>query len=197
MLAIVGKAKTGKSYFLNKLANLLQEESNLSTNYFPVNDGVGAGTFGIEMMPIVSKGQTIILLDMEGLGNLSSNSDAEGKLFALTLLLSSVMIYNNVGPLDLQGLQGLGILIEITKLLGSCLNDNKQKLELPSLIVALRDFALSLENEEGQKISAQQYLEEALQEQRVVNANSNKNQIKKAIKNIFPERDCFTFSLPS
>lgn len=56
MLSIVGKAKTGKSYFLNKLASLLQEESNLSTNYFPVNDGVGAGTFGIEMMPIVSKG---------------------------------------------------------------------------------------------------------------------------------------------
>jgi hypothetical protein len=48
---------------------------------------------------------------MEGLGNLTNNIDREGKLFALTLLLSSAMIYNNVGPLDLQGIQGLGILV--------------------------------------------------------------------------------------
>jgi len=49
-------------------------------------------------------------MDMEGLGNLTSSSSNEGKLFALTLFLSSVVIYNNVGPLDLQSLQGLGVL---------------------------------------------------------------------------------------
>ena len=47
---------------------------------------------------------------MEGLGNLSSSLSSEGKLFAITLLLSSVMIFNNMGPLDLQALQGLGML---------------------------------------------------------------------------------------
>lgn len=56
------------------------------------------------------EGHTVIVLDMEGLGNLSGGNTSEGKLFAITLLLSSVMIYNNMGPLDLQALQGLGIL---------------------------------------------------------------------------------------
>jgi hypothetical protein len=62
------------------------------------------------MMPLEVEGATVIVLDMEGLGNLSTSSTNEGKLFAMTLLLSSVMLYNNMGPIDLQSLQGLGIL---------------------------------------------------------------------------------------
>lgn len=38
------------------------------------------------------------------------------------------MIYNNNGPLDLQSLQGFGILLEITKMLGNTLANNKNKL---------------------------------------------------------------------
>lgn len=73
------------------------------------------------------------------------------------------MIYNNIGPLDLQGLQGLGILVEISKMLGTSLKDNKQRLKMPSLMIALRDFALTLENESGNMISSNEYLEQALQ----------------------------------
>lgn len=88
--------------------------------------------------------RTLLFLDMEGLGNLSSSVIYEGKLFAFTLLLSSVMIYNNIGPLDLQSLQGFSILIEITKMLGNTLENNKKRVELPVLEVVLRDFALTL-----------------------------------------------------
>ena len=75
-----------------------------------MNDGIGNGTRGIRILPIDLEGHTVIIMDMEGLGNLTSSSTNEGKLFALTLLLSSIVIYNNVGPLDLQSLQGLGVL---------------------------------------------------------------------------------------
>jgi hypothetical protein len=88
---------------------MFQEEPQCQ-QYFPVNDGIGNGTRGIRILPINLEGQTVIIMDMEGLGNLTSSSNNEGNLFALTLLLSSIVIYNNVGPLDLQSLQGLGVL---------------------------------------------------------------------------------------
>ena len=105
----------------------------------------------------------MILLDMEGLGNISNSNSNEEKLFAITLLLSSIMVFNNTGPLDLQALQGLGILAELGRLISSTLsNHSRKRLQPPSLIVTLRDFALSLENTEGDPITSQKYLENAL-----------------------------------
>ena len=110
VIAIVGKAKTGKSYLFNQLTPLLQGQTSQPQQYFPVFNGIGTGTTGVTMMPVNVDGHIVIMLDMEGLGSLTNSSTNEGKLFALTLLLSSVMMYNNVGPLDHQALQGLGIL---------------------------------------------------------------------------------------
>ena len=71
-------------------------------------------------------------------------------------------------------------------------------MESPALIVALRDFALSLENMQGKSITSKQYLESALLEQSgSTGAITTKNQVKRILKEIFSNRDCLTLSLPS
>lgn len=45
-------------------------------NFFSVNDGIGIGTKGIRIMTLHQEGSNIILLDMEGLGNLTSNASS-------------------------------------------------------------------------------------------------------------------------
>lgn len=74
VLSIVGKAKTGKSYLLNKLLALLQKDFDYK-RCFPVNDGIGVGTEGIKIFALDLYDQNFIFLDMEGLGNLASNSE--------------------------------------------------------------------------------------------------------------------------
>jgi hypothetical protein len=86
----------------------------------------------------------VVFLDLEGLGSPLGCQKTQGRLFAVTLLLSSVMIYNNTGPIDLQALQGLGSLAEVAKMIERHLSDSKERIRSPSLLFALRDFALSL-----------------------------------------------------
>ena len=90
---------------LPKLTHSYQKNNQ----FFRVSDGIGKGTQGIHILPVQVDGRTVLFLDMEGLGMMNGNNH-ESKLFAITLLLSSVMVYNNTGPLDLPALQGLGTL---------------------------------------------------------------------------------------
>jgi hypothetical protein len=66
----------------------------------------------------------------------------------------------------------------------------------PSFLWLLRDFYLSLE-EDGTVISPRQYLEGALASVPETTAAARaKNGIRSSIKNLFPDRDCFTLVRP-
>ncbi len=66
----------------------------------------------------------------------------------------------------------------------------------PALLWVLRDFSLQLESR-GEKISAKQYLEQALEEQRGVSeAVESKNKTRRLLKAFFTERDCVTMVRP-
>jgi len=95
---------------------------------------------------------------MEGLGSLANTTSYDSKLFAVGMLLSSTIIYNNVGPIDEQALQNLSFLIEIGKLFDRSMSDNTKGLGLPSLFMVLRDFSLTFENKEGIIVTPKQYL---------------------------------------
>ena len=61
----------------------------------------------------------------------------------------------------------------------------------------LRDFALQLVDAEGSKITARQYLENSLREQKgASDAVENKNRIRRLIKHFFKDRDCVTLVRP-
>lgn len=44
--------------------------------------------------------EQVLLIDTEGLGSLEEDVNHDAKIFALALLLSSLLVYNSVGSID-------------------------------------------------------------------------------------------------
>ena len=74
-MAIVGKYRSGKSYFINKLI----EKSNV----FEVGSTVNACTKGIWLYKniLTVEGKNILLLDTEGMGAMDVNKKSDSSLF--------------------------------------------------------------------------------------------------------------------
>lgn len=51
--------------------------------------------------------ENVILLDTEGLGSMAKNTNFDMQLFSLSLLLSSMLIYNSVGTIDDSALENI------------------------------------------------------------------------------------------
>ncbi|DBA74240.1 TPA: hypothetical protein ACH3X1_011028 [Trebouxia sp. C0004] len=121
------------------------------------------------------------------------------QIFSLAVLLSSLFVYNQMGGIDEAALDKLSLVTEMTKHI-RVRSENSNEADLasftPSFLWLLRDFYLSLE-EEGELVTARQYLETAL---RSVSGSSSaaqaKNQIRDSIKALFPDRDCLTLVRP-
>lgn len=67
----------------------------------------------------------------------------------------------------------------------------------PSFLWLVRDFNLALVNQEGESITAREYLEISLQEQNGMSERTEmKNRTRRVFKSLFTERDCLTFDRP-
>uniref|UniRef100_A0A8D2J786 GB1/RHD3-type G domain-containing protein n=1 Tax=Varanus komodoensis TaxID=61221 RepID=A0A8D2J786_VARKO len=164
VVAIVGLYRTGKSYLMNKLAG--------KTSGFALGSMLQACTKGIWMwcIPHPEKpDQTLVLLDTEGLGDVAKgDSTNDTWIFALTLLLSSTLVYNSKGTIDQPALNELHYVTELTECIKAKapsmdgLEDSAEFVRFfPDFIWSLRDFTLCLELD-GQPITADDYLEHAL-----------------------------------
>ena len=68
----------------------------------------------------------------------------------------------------------------------------------PSFLWVLRDFALRLEDKEGNELTSKKYLENALsQKQGCSEAIENKNRVRRIINGFFKEKDCFVMVRPT
>ena len=86
VVAIAGNYRTGKSFLLNKLAQ---------KTVFGTSSKVQAMTKGVWVCPEVVDG--VLLMDTEGLGSTDVSSQHDLFVFALTIMLSNVILYNTVG----------------------------------------------------------------------------------------------------
>ena len=57
----------------------------------------------------------MLLIDTEGLGSLEEDSNHDAKIFALALMISSMLVYNSVGSIDDEAIQRLGLVIKLSK----------------------------------------------------------------------------------
>ena len=117
ILGAAGLYRTGKSYLLNRI--ILNQERGFSTG-----STVNACTRGIWMWGRPLKAQTedghivnLIVLDSEGFGALDQDSSHDCQIFALILLLSSIFMYNSMGPIDENAISNLSVVINLTKYL--------------------------------------------------------------------------------
>lgn len=133
------------------------------------------------------------MIDTEGLGSLEEDSNHDAKIFALALMISSLLIYNSVGSIDDEAIQRLGLVIKLSKYV-----DLDELSQTPRLLWLLRDFSLQLQNDQKEEITANQYLEMALKDQKGISDTiMNKNRIKQLIKEYFGGKtDCHTMIKP-
>ena len=202
--SIVGKYRTGKSFLLNRLLDLNEE------NGFNVSSNINACTKGLWIWsrPIFSQKDNlnIIFMDTEGLDSVDRNSDTDSKLFALTVLISSYFIYNSVGAIDETSINTLSLITYLIKTVA--LEEGKKVVSeyqlsqfAPKLLWILRDFVLEIKDNQGRTVSAPQYLESSLLD---INPNTKSNnkdsqksiQTRQSLINFFKNRDCLTMLRP-
>lgn len=100
MISVAGVYRTGKSYLLNTI--LLKQKTG-----FAVGPTTNPKTKGIWVWgkPLILKNEkdeiiNVCVLDSEGLGSIEEDVNHDLRLFSLTLLLSSMFIYNTLGSID-------------------------------------------------------------------------------------------------
>ncbi|XP_072572473.1 guanylate-binding protein 2-like [Paramormyrops kingsleyae] len=207
VVAIVGLYRTGKSYLMNKLAG--------KQKGFSLGATIQSHTKGIWMWCVphpLRKDHTLVLLDTEGLGDVEKgDQENDAWIFALTILLSSTLVYNSKGTIDNQAVENLQYVTELTDRIkvkspanaSSAEDDDDDGADVqfvqffPSFVWAVRDFTLLLEIN-GTEVTADKYLEHALSLKR---GNDKKtvayNLPRECIRNYFPERRCFVFETPA
>ncbi|XP_029108666.1 guanylate-binding protein 1-like [Scleropages formosus] len=200
VVSIVGKYRTGKSYLMNRLAG--------KRTGFSLGSTVQSNTKGIWMWCVPHprrEGQTLVLLDTEGLGDVEKDDlRYDSYVFTLAILLSSTLVYNTKGTIDNEELLRLQYMTELTKLIhvrSTTEDKNKASSEFirffPSFVWVVRDFTLELEID-GKEVTTDRYLENAL---KLKQGNSEEirqsNILRECIRNYFPSRKCFVFYQPT
>ncbi|XP_048670467.1 LOW QUALITY PROTEIN: guanylate-binding protein 6-like [Marmota marmota marmota] len=200
VVAIVGPYRTGKSYLMNHLAG-----ENLG---FPLGSTVQSETKGIWMwcMPHPNKpNHSLVLLDTEGLGDVQKGDPKNDTwIFALAVLLSSMLVYNSMGTINNDALEKMHYVTELTELIRVKFSQRLDGLEdstefvsfFPDFVWTVRDFTLEL-NLHGHPITEDEYLENAL---RMIPGDNDKakntNTSRDCIRCFFPNRKCFVFDRP-
>ncbi|KAM8791743.1 guanylate-binding protein 6-like [Rhynchonycteris naso] len=203
VMAIVGLYRTGKSYLMNQLAG--------QNHGFPLGSTVQSKTKGIWMWCVphpCKPDHMLVLLDTEGLGDMEKgDSKNDSWIFALAVLLSSMLVYNSLGTINHQALELLHYVTELTDLIrakssltsvGDEVEDSTEFVSFfPDFIWTVRDFTLELKLN-GDPITEDQYLENAL---KLISGRSLKvqscNLPRECIRHYFPKRKCFVFVRPT
>ena len=204
VVGVAGQYRTGKSYLLNRV--ILNQNRG-----FPVGPTINPCTKGIWMWGRPLKGFTkegknvnIIILDSEGLGATDEETGHDSRIFSLVMLLSSCFVYNSTGTIDESALENLSLIVDLTKNIQIKSKPGSEDLDyedyayyMPSFIWVVRDFSLELSDKNHNKMTPDEYFEEALLEQ---DGNSDqieqKNRIRRILSNFFTERHCFTLVRP-
>ncbi len=196
VVSVVGKIKTGKTFLIHRI--LMDKKGAIS--------GVGhsqrATTKGIwlqrDLLTVEGNESKILIVDSEGLGSPENDANYDARIFCLAMLMSSLLVFNSIGPVDEASLEGFEFVSQLAKEIKTD-DGTKTSIQLfPALLWVLRDFSLRLEDVSGKKISAAQYLDNCLELSKGVNeAIEKRNRVRRVIKHFFDNRDCFTLVRPA
>jgi len=205
IISLVGKYRTGKSFLLNRVILNLQNNSG-----FEVAHSIKPCTKGIWLWsePLIIQNNhsktpfPCFLIDTEGLEAYDEEVNHDSKIFLISVLISSLFIFNSFGAIDEMALNSLSFILNLSKSIKiKSINqeDNEEEFAeyFPTLLWLLRDFSLKLEDKNGNVITEKQYLENALEN--VSGASDiieEKNRVRNLIKSYFPEKDCFVMVRP-
>jgi hypothetical protein len=140
-------------------------------------------------------------MDSEGLGGVDKNQNYDIQIFTMAMLLSSFFIYNSYGVIDENSLNALSLVTSLANKIQN-MEDEEDVVHLinhfPTFLWVLRDFVLDLQDDEGNEISPDQYLEFVLEETEQDHHQAEEhNAVRATLKRFFPERYCYTLIRPS
>lgn len=144
----------------------------------------------------------VLIIDSEGLGAFDEDENHDTKIFMLSLLMWSLLVYNSVGTIDENALNSLSLVVNLSKSLQLSNKGGDDDMEelakhFPAFLWVLRDFSLKLEDEYKNQISPKEYLESSLKEKKGSSDQVvGKNRIRKLIKHFFEDRDCAALIRP-
>ena len=197
VISVAGMYRTGKSYLLNRM--LLNRSGGFSVgpSINPCTKGLWMWSKTIQAHTPQGKPLNVLIIDTEGIGATDEDQNHDNKIMTLAILLSSYFIFNSMGTIDESSIQSLSFIVNITKNIQQKNGNKDFSKYLPVFMSLIRDFSLQLRNKEGNPITSKEYLEFSLEMQ---SGNSefivNKNQIRKMVKEYFPNRNCVTLVRP-
>ena len=200
IVSVVGKARTGKSYLMNLLLDLIGKN-----NGFQVASSLQSCTKGIWLWGTpknsLNGNAKIVFLDSEGTSSTDKSTRTyDSRIFALVVLISSLFLYNTYSNIDENGINELSLAAHLSNAITTNTNINKDELltELsPKFIWIIRDFTLEkVHPETGEEITSKEYLELCLKNKRCGKGTNENNVIRENIIKFFPERDCVTLVRP-
>ena len=102
----------------------------------------------------------MLLIDTEGLASTERSTNIDIKIFSLSILLSSLFIYNQMGPITENSIEDLSLVANLTSYIH--IQQQKEtgaefKQYFPTFFWVLRDFFHDLEGQ-----TPKQYLEDCL-----------------------------------
>ncbi|XP_059809240.1 guanylate-binding protein 1-like [Hypanus sabinus] len=199
VVAVVGAARTGKSYLLNCLAG--------EKNVFSVDSTVQSHTKGIWMwfrtLP-QRPNEVLLLLDTEGLGDPEKGDiHNDHSIYSLAVLLSSIFIYNGQKNIDQRSLQDLHFVTELSKRIQmKSQPDDSDSWDFvrffPEFVWLIRDMTLKM-TIDGIPVTPNEYLEYSLKlkNSEIRKQDKEYNELRRCIRNHFPSRCCFAFPFPT
>eukprot|EP00341_Mesodinium_pulex_P002839 CAMPEP_0116933340 /NCGR_PEP_ID=MMETSP0467-20121206/28986_1 /TAXON_ID=283647 /ORGANISM="Mesodinium pulex, Strain SPMC105" /LENGTH=263 /DNA_ID=CAMNT_0004614217 /DNA_START=267 /DNA_END=1058 /DNA_ORIENTATION=- len=142
-------------------------------------------------------------MDTEGLGGVDENKNHDIRIFILSVLLSSLFIYNSKGTIDENALQNMSLVINLAnsfkvKEFSDKISTEDIQNVFPRLLWVLRDFSLKLEDSNGNPITMKEYLENSLKDVKGISETiQQKNRIRKILRDFFKDRDCYCLVRPT
>lgn len=193
VMAVVGAYRSGKSYLLNRLCS----EFGVAAD-FEVSPTIHSCTKGLWLLDpaiTMADGTRLIIMDTEGLGSLEASENHDLRTFSLALLLSSIFLFNCVGPINEAALANLSLVSSIAQHVRG--KSSSRENSFPYFFWVARDFSLQLVDDQNAAIDATTYLNNALAPN--PKAPDAKNRIREAITELFgrERRECVTLVRPT
>jgi hypothetical protein len=184
IVAVCGPLHSGKSFLMNQLLG--------RTSGFALGPTTEPKTRGLWMWnhPIEFDDHVIVFLDTEGLfaSNISEAYDA--KIFAISSLLSSYLIYNSVKFIDQSAIDYIELLARRAQLFGIkaeiATSNEDSFVSAPKLLWVVQDFVQEMERGE----TPQEWLINLLSSRKKSESTAS------SLPQLFEDIDCFTLFLP-
>jgi hypothetical protein len=118
IVSLVGKYRTGKSFLLNRVILNMQDNSGFEVgpSFKPCTKGIWLWSEPLIIQNNHSKNPfPCFLIDTEGLEAYDEEVNHDSKIFLISVLISSLFIFNSFGAIDEMTLNTLSFIVNLSK----------------------------------------------------------------------------------